>query len=77
VAATDELRARQNVVFEFGFFVGLLGRGRVCAVYEPGVEIPSDLSGFGRVQIDPAGRWKYEVGREIHAAEIKLNLATL
>jgi len=31
-------RARQNVVFELGFFFGLLGRGKVCAVYESGVE---------------------------------------
>jgi hypothetical protein len=30
-------RARQNVVFELGFFFGSLGRGRVCAVYEMGV----------------------------------------
>ncbi len=26
-------RARQNVVFEWGFFVGKLGRGKVCALY--------------------------------------------
>ena len=47
-------RARQNVVFELGFFFGLLGRGRVCAVYETGVQLPSDLSGLGRVEYDLA-----------------------
>jgi predicted nucleotide-binding protein len=36
-------RARQNVVFEMGLFIGLLGRDKVCAIYEPGVELPSDL----------------------------------
>jgi predicted nucleotide-binding protein len=72
-ATVDNARARQNVVFELGFFFGLLGRGRVCAVYESGVELPSDLAGFGRVEFDPARRWKYEVAKEIHAAGIELD----
>ena len=38
-------RARQNVIFELGFFVGKLGRKNVCALYEDGVEIPSDFQG--------------------------------
>lgn len=39
-------RARQNVVLELGFFIGSLGRKRVCAIYKKGVdEIPSDISG--------------------------------
>jgi predicted nucleotide-binding protein len=39
-------RPRQNVVFEYGLFVGLLGRRRVCCV-APSTEIdlPSDLAG--------------------------------
>lgn len=39
-------RARQNVVFEFGLFVGRLGRPRVCCLYKGDVEIPSDLQGL-------------------------------
>ena len=38
-------RARQNVVFEHGMLVGLLGPDRVCAVVKGDVEIPSDLAG--------------------------------
>jgi hypothetical protein len=38
-------RARQNVVFEHGMLVGLLGPERVCAVVKGDVEIPSDLAG--------------------------------
>jgi predicted nucleotide-binding protein len=40
-----ELRARQNVIFEFGYFVGRLGRGRVRCLHKPGVSLPTDLSG--------------------------------
>ena len=42
------LRARQNVVFETGLFMGLLGRKKVCVVYEPVVELSSDLEGVAR-----------------------------
>jgi len=39
-------RARQNVVFEHGLFVGKLGRKRVCCLYTGNIEIPSDLNGL-------------------------------
>ena len=35
-------RARQNVVLELGYSLGLLGCDRVCAIYQAGVERPSD-----------------------------------
>ncbi len=39
-------RARQNVIFEFGYFVGKLGRKNVCCIYRSKVELPSDLNGL-------------------------------
>lgn len=41
-----EYRARQNVIFEFGFFVGKLHRKKVCCIYKEGVTLPSDLGGL-------------------------------
>lgn len=41
-----ELRARPNVIFEFGYFVGKLGRSRVCCLYSGNVSLPSDVSGM-------------------------------
>lgn len=41
-----ELRARQNVIFEFGYFVGKLTRHNVCCIYKEGVILPSDLDGL-------------------------------
>lgn len=42
----EKYRARQNVVFETGYFIGLLGRKNVICIFEDGVEIPSDMSGI-------------------------------
>jgi predicted nucleotide-binding protein len=40
-----EARARPNVIFEFGYFVGKLGRSRVCCLHTGTVSLPSDVSG--------------------------------
>ena len=51
----DELkrRARQNVIFEMGYLLGILGRksGRVLLLYHPPLELPSDLSGVVYIDI--------------------------
>lgn len=39
-------RARQNVVFELGWFQGKLGRDRVCLLYKKDVELPTDINGM-------------------------------
>lgn len=45
-ARNKEFRARPNVIFEFGYFVGKLGRSRVCCLYTGNVTLPSDVSGM-------------------------------
>ena len=41
-----EIRARPNVIFEFGYFVGKLGRKRVCCIHKGDVVLPSDIHGL-------------------------------
>lgn len=43
---SKEYRARPNVIFEFGYFVGKLGRQNVCCLYTGDVVLPSDVSGM-------------------------------
>lgn len=62
-------RARQNVVFEWGFFIGKLGRHRVRALIKGKVEIPSDYDGVLYVEMDDGGAWKMKLVRELRAAE--------
>jgi len=61
-------RARQNVILELGYFLGKLGRSRVCALYETGVEIPSDYQGVLFVLLDPNDKWRLDLVRELKAA---------
>lgn len=61
-------RARQNVIFELGFFLGKLGRKRVCALKMRGVETPSDYDGVVYVDLDVPGAWKLALVRELKAA---------
>jgi predicted nucleotide-binding protein len=63
-----KFRARQNVVLELGYFIGRLGRNRVCAIYVPGVEVPSDFHGVLHVVLDGEGRWRKDLHRELAAA---------
>lgn len=67
-------RARQNVILELGYFLGKLGRKRVCSLYKEGVEIPSDFSGVLFILLDKSGSWKFNLAREIKAAGIPVDL---
>ncbi len=51
-------RAHQEVVFQMGFLVAALSPGRVCVLYEDGVELPYDLEGVCHVRLDLAGTWQ-------------------
>jgi predicted nucleotide-binding protein len=76
-AASLKPRARQNVVFELGYFIGRLGRNRVCALYVDGVEVPSDYSGVLYTKLDASGAWRLELAKELKAIgfPVDMNLA--
>lgn len=63
-----EPRARQNVLLELGYFIGRLGRDKVCALKRGQLEIPSDFAGVVWELMDDAGAWKAALGRELQAA---------
>ena len=68
-----KLRARQNVVAELGYFIGRLGRERVCALKRGDVEIPSDFSGVVYTLFDDAGGWRTALATELEAAGYEIN----
>jgi len=70
-------RARQNVILELGYFNGKLSRRRVCALYKPNVEIPSDYQGVLYVELDTAGAWRTKLAQELVEAGFSINLEAL
>lgn len=76
VGSPDDVkpRARQNVLFELGYFVGRLGRARVCALHKGNVEILSDYDGVIYVSMDDPQGWRLLLAREIKAAGINVDL---
>lgn len=61
-------RARQNVLLELGYFIGRLGRDKVCALKKGEVDIPSDFAGVVWEPMDAGNGWKQALGRELQAA---------
>ena len=62
--AVEKQRARQNVVYEAGYFMGKLGRERVIMLVDNGIELPSDLQG---VVYTDSESWKTEVLQELQS----------
>ena len=67
--AAVERRPRQNVILELGFFIGRLGRDRVCCLSKRGVTLPSDISGLVyKAFSHHIDEVKYDVLKELRAA---------
>jgi len=63
----EELRARQNVVFEHGLFLGCFGRSRIIILKKDNVILPSDCSGIGYIAVSDSDDWKIKLIQNIHA----------
>lgn len=74
-----EPRARQNVLLELGYFIGRLGRDKVCALKRGELEIPSDFAGIVWENMDSGNGWKLALARELKAAghDVDLNKAVV
>lgn len=61
-------RARQNVLFEFGYFVSMLGRDKVFALLKDEVEKPSDIDGVLYIPFN--NDWKFSLLKELKHAGV-------
>jgi predicted nucleotide-binding protein len=71
-ASEAKLRARQNVVFELGFFIGALGPDRVAALVKGEIERPSDFDGVVYISLDAAD-WRTKLGQELQAVGYEID----
>jgi predicted nucleotide-binding protein len=68
-------RARQNVILELGYFVGKIGRNRVCCLYQGNIELPSDVNGvvYKRFKESLKGCFE-EIVKELKAAGYSIDI---
>ncbi len=64
-------RARQNVLLELGYFIGRLGRDKVCALKQGELELPSDFEGVEYHALERD--WKQALARELEAAGFSID----
>lgn len=64
-------RARQNVVFEHGYFIARLGRQKVAAIVKQGVEIQNDIQGV--VYISAEDNWCTSLLKEFYQANLNFD----
>ncbi len=67
-------RARQNVIFELGYFIGKLGRKNVVGLVKDNIEIPSDYTGIIYIGVDNSDGWKMMLSKEMKAAGLKIDM---
>lgn len=70
-------RARQNVVFEHGYFISKIGREHVVALVKGNVELPGDYSGVVYEPMDDAGAWQFRIAKEMRASGLNVDLNDL
>ncbi len=76
-SAAPTPRGHQDVILEWGVFLGLLGRTRVAVLHESGTELPSDLDGLVYVPLDAAGAWKHAVLKELASSGVAVNYSRI
>lgn len=68
-------RARQNVVLEFGYFMGKLTRDRVCCLLKGDVERPSDMNGIVYVPFKKSvNEVRTKIIKELEAAGYQISV---
>lgn len=70
---SGKARARQNVILELGYFIGLIGAERVRILKKGVVEIPSDLQGVIYEDYDTNGNWQIKLLKEMEDVGIELD----
>jgi predicted nucleotide-binding protein len=67
-------RARQNVVYEMGWFHGKLGRRSVITLIEDEIEAPTDATDVSDIRLDAEGTWRDQLGQQLRSAGLDIDL---
>ena len=60
-----EKKARENLIFEAGYFLGKLGKHNMIVIAEQGVILPSVLEGYTYFTMDMEEKWKEDLAKKL------------
>ena len=60
-----EKKARQNMIFEAGYFLGKLGKKNMIVIAEQGLMLPSVLEGYTCFMLDQEEKWKMDIAKKL------------
>ncbi len=67
-ARGGRMQAKRNVLFELGYYVGRLGKSRVCSLYSGHSKPPLDHDGINCLTVSENQVWRRLLGLELSAA---------
>jgi hypothetical protein len=68
--------AKRNVLLELGYYVGRLGKSRVCTLYNGHGKLPPDYTGICCISVNETQVWRRLLGLELQTAGFELNTET-
>ena len=71
-----EFRARQNVIYELGYFSSALGRANTFVIKKGNIDIPSDMFGIVYEPFETEN-WRLKLAKELKAAGYQIDLNKL
>lgn len=71
--AKPKPRAGQNLLFELGYFCGVLGRSKVSVLIKEGLEIPVDYFGVACTLLDRKGAWQFALAKDMKSAGLSFD----
>lgn len=74
VGEDPQPRARQNVIFELGYFIAKLKKEKVFVLVKDNIQKPSDYDGIMYIPFDNHNGWKLNIAKEIKTIGIGIDL---
>ncbi len=64
----------KNVLLELGYYIGRLGKSRVCALYKGQGKLPADYNGIECLSVSDTQVWRRLLTLELQSAGFELNV---
>lgn len=68
------IRASQSDILKLGCFLGELGKGKVCALFQEDMELPTGNDGIAFIELDNKEGWQLKLAKQIANAGIDIDI---